>query len=382
MAEDDDTPSAAERSGPKRQKRPPVTIDLAAEALAPAAPAEEPRPSEPETGAAPPQEPAAPETPAPDSLARRLLPLGVAAIIGGVIGGGVGALLFAPQGDTITQASTDSRFATLASRIEALEAKTEERDAAGSGGGAIDPARIAALESAVTRIENTPVEATGASQAADLQPIEQRLAALEARPAAQPAPTVDLQPLEQKLTDLDGRLSTIEQHPPSDPATEAAARTIAITALRQAALGDKPFEAELSAFRALGGNEQGLAALEPLAGDGAPSRASLQASFPAAADAVRSAGRRIDPEAGLFDRLAASAGALVSVKPAGPVEGSSATAIVSRMEAEVDKGDLAAALAESDALDATSKSALSGWADAARRRVAIDTALAALANGN
>ncbi|HWJ71577.1 MAG TPA: mitofilin family membrane protein [Kaistia sp.] len=375
MAEEDDTPSAAESTGAPRQKRPPVTIDLEAEAVAPAHPAEPSHETAAEARAEPP--PAAAEDPAtaPDSALRRYLPLGVAAVIGGLIGGAAGALLFAPQTDTITSASIDSRFATLASRLDALEAKSGNGTAAAP---AIDPERITALESGLARLESQQASA-GEGAPVDLQPIELRLAALEARPVETPTPAVDLQPLEQKLSALDGRIGEIEAHPPSDPATEAAARTIALTALRQAARSDRPFDAELAAFRTLGGDEPQLAALAPLAANGAPSVASLQASFPAAADAVRSASRRIDPEAGFIDRLAASAGSLVSVKPAGPVEGSSPTAIVSRMESMVDKGDLAAALAESDTLDATSKSALAGWADAARRRVAIDTALAALA---
>ncbi|MBZ9937465.1 hypothetical protein LB518_14260 [Mesorhizobium sp. BR1-1-16] len=374
MAEEDDTPSAAEGTGAPRQKRSPVTIDLEAEAVAPARPAEPSQETAAEERAELP--PAAAEDPAtpPDSALRRYLPLGVAAVVGGLIGGAAGALLFAPQTDTITSVSIDSRFATLASRLDALEAK----GSTAASGPAIDPERITALESGLTRLESQQASA-GEGPSADLQPIEQRLAALEARPVETPAPAVDLQPLEQKLSALDSRIGEIEAHPPSDPATEAAARTIALTALRQAARSDRPFDAELAAFRTLGGDEAALAALAPLAANGAPSVASLQASFPAAADAVRSASRRIDPEAGFIDRLAASAGSLVSVKPAGPVEGSSPTAIVSRMESMVDKGDLAAALAESDALDATSKSALAGWADAARRRVAIDTALAALA---
>lgn len=378
MAEDDDTPSAADSTGVPRQKRPPVTIDLEAEAVAPTRP-DDPAPEAATATGAEPSSAATEATDASsDSLTRRLLPLGVAAVVGGLIGGAAGALLFAPQTDTITSASIDSRFATLASRLDTLEAKSGSTSASGP---AIEPERITALESAIARLQSAPAASSGSAATVDLQPIEQRLAALEARPVETPAPAVDLQPLEQKLSALDSRIGNIEAHPPSDPATEAAARTIALTALRQAARSDRPFDAELASFKSLGGNETQLAALEPLAANGAPSVASLQASFPAAADAVRSASRRIDPEAGFIDRLAASAGSLVSVKPVGPVEGSSPTAIISRMESMVDKGDLAAALAESDTLDATSKSALAGWADAARRRVAIDQALAAL-SGN
>lgn len=373
MAAEDDNPSATESPAAQRQKRPPVTIDLEAESVPP------PADAEPQPASAPVE--AAPDRPAdpPASPARSLLPLAAAAIAGGVVGGIVAAFLFAPPTDTVTDASIDSRFATIASRLDALEAKLAEAGPTAATP-TVDPARLDELEKSVAALQAAP-PAPASSSAPDLTPIEQRLAALENRPAAEPAPTVDLAPIEQRLEQMAARVADIEANPPSDPATEAAARTISLTALRQAAASEKPFAPELDAVRTLGGDEPALAALAPFAGQATPSAAALQASFPDFAERIRVASRQVDPEAGILDRLGASASALVTVKPSGPVAGTSATAIVSRMEDDVAKGDLSAALTEGEALDGPAKAVLAPWAEAAKRRIAIDAALATLGSG-
>lgn len=374
MAEEDDTPSAT-GAGAFHTKRPPVTIDLEAESVTSDRASAEPPRIEKEAASGE----AAPAPPGPNAeLARRLLPLAAAAVVGGLVGGFVAAFLLAPHTDSVSEASTDQRLLILSSRIDALEQKASETGA----GNTIDPHRLAAIEAAVSALQRAAPAAASGDAAAAVQPLEQKLAALTARfeeAQRQQPPAIDLAPLKQQIETFGERLSTIEQHPPVDPETKAAARTIALTALRQAARGDKSFSAELESAETLQIN---VAALAPLAAAGAPSLATLQARFPAVAEAVRQASRKVDPEAGVFDRLAASASALVSVRPAGPVPGTSATAIVSRMEADVAKGDLAAALAESDALAPPVKSALADWADAARRRAAIDQALAALVASN
>ena len=84
------------------------------------------------------------------------------------------------------------------------------------------------------------------------------------------------------------------------------------------------------------------------------------------------------PPAASASRRTASAGSLVEVKPAGPVEGSSAVAVLSRVEAAVAAGDLSTALREADGFDASGREAIAAWRTAAERRLAIDAAVAAL----
>ncbi|BCP55697.1 hypothetical protein K32_43140 [Kaistia sp. 32K] len=386
MAEDNTFHPADEATPGQRRKRPPVTIDLEAESRTPRpdAPAPEASPEatkpayEPEAGvtgtetadATPPSNPA---------LARFLVPA-IAALGGGVIGGLLVALLSSSTGgDPVATASLDSRFAAVSARLDRIEAV--DRAPAKPG---VDPARLADLEKEVAALKQAASQPTAApaasvpAAAVDLSPLESRLAALESRPAPAGAAPVDLTPLQSRLDALTARLDTVEQHPPADPKTEAAARVIAVTALRQAASGSGPFADELSAVAALGDRNASLDALAPIAGAGTPSKAELAAAFPAVAEQIRIAAAKVDPGASLIDRLAASAGSLVSVKPTGPMAGNSATAIVSRMEAAVKAGNLAETLREGEALDAIARAPLSDWADKASRRITIDTALAGL----
>ncbi|MCX5514137.1 hypothetical protein C3941_21095 [Kaistia algarum] len=401
MADADESKPETGKTAEGRRRRPPVTIDLEAEAVA-EVPAEslagETAAADPEvavtrTATAPQSEAPAGAYSDPESMtateetisteaidrrragAARFVPVLAAAVLGGVVGGLVTAFILAPAKDTVTDASVDSRFATVGARLDRIEAAAKEQPAAAAA--PQDEARLAAIETTLSELKSAaPAPSASAPAAAvDLGPLEGRIAALESRPAEAQAPTVDLTPLEAKIGGLQSRLDQIEAHPPVDPKTEIAAQTIALTSLRQAASSGGAFADEIKAYQALGGDASVLA---PLASAGAPSLETLKASFPAVADQIRTVSAKPDPNASVWDRLAASAGSLVSVKPAGPIEGSSPTAILSRIEAAVTKGDLPAALREADGLDAAAKVPLADWADGAQRRIAIDAALGAL----
>ena len=75
----------------------------------------------------------------------------------------------------------------------------------------------------------------------------------------------------------------------------------------------------------------------------------------------------------------AGVGSLVTVRPTGPVAGNDPAAIVSRMQAAVDAGDLATALSERDGLPAAGKDASADWAAAAESRVTVDGLIARIA---
>lgn len=434
MADAEDTRRGTEGKAAGRRKRPPVTIDLEAESVsevtretpsadaapaepetptvivdAPAsdAPGEGASPASTDTDAAPAYEPestvADPEATASEAIDRRraglarYLPVLVAAVLGGIAGGLITAFLVAPPTDTVKDATVDSRFEALDARVARVESAVKEMPAASATGAAASP-DLSALEARLAAIESRPA---AAASPVDLTAIEAKIGGLQARlDQLQPTtpgdtaavdaklgelqskidqisvpPPVDLTPLQTRLDGLQQRLDQLEANPPSDPKTEAAAETIALTSLRQAAVAGGSFAGELAAYRKLGGKGE---ALEPLAQEGAPSLAALQSAFPPLSDRIRVASAKADPNASFFDRLVASAGALVQVKPAGPIEGSSAVAVLSRMEAAVAKGDLAGALREAEGLDASEREILAGWMDGARNRVAIDAALAAL----
>jgi hypothetical protein len=125
-------------------------------------------------------------------------------------------------------------------------------------------------------------------------------------------------------------------------------------------------------LQALGLDEKDIAALRPLAEKGAPPKSQLAGSFPETADRILAASAAADPNAGFFDRLAGAARGLVTVRPTKPIAGDSPDAIVSRMQGAIDRGDLAKALAERNALPNDAKAVSAAWAQGATDRLAID----------
>lgn len=330
---------------------------------------------------------AGPDTPAADAppvgeRPARAVPLFLPIAGAGILGGVVGALLAVFVGssgpDPVVQASIDSRVSALAGRIDGLAGQIAEigqrLDAAPAGA---DPAALSAIEERLGALEERPAAAP-----ADLGPLESRIAALENEAAetnvGETAPSPEVAALTERVAALSGRLDTLEAEPPRDPATEAAAKTIALGALVDAADRGQPFANEIAQLRAIVGEDPALAALRPVAERGVPSKSYLAGQFPQVAQAILGAAARPDPGDGLIDRLAQSAKSLVEVRPVGPVPGDLPEAIVSRMEAAVRGGDLAAALAEREALAAPGQAASARWAESAAARVALDRDVAAL----
>jgi hypothetical protein len=132
---------------------------------------------------------------------------------------------------------------------------------------------------------------------------------------------------------------------------------------------------------ALGVSGEEIALLRPYAERGVPARAALVVDFPEVADRILEATAVSDPGAGFVDRIVAGIGGLVSIRPAGPIAGTDPQAIVSRMLAAAEQGDLAAALAEREALPEAGLAASSDWATRATDRATLDELVERIARG-
>ena len=96
---------------------------------------------------------------------------------------------------------------------------------------------------------------------------------------------------------------------------------------------------------------QAVEELRPAAASGVPSLAALRSSFDAVANRIVHAAQAPEGDS-LLEQAAGNLMSLVTVRPVGAdVEGDSAAARVARAEAALDDGDLAAAVAELEALD-------------------------------
>jgi len=289
-----------------------------------------------------------------------------------------------------TEAKRESAaLASLDKRVTALETGAKP-----SGVAELDK-RVAALEAA--NAENGP-NAAAAAQAAQA---DQRLAAqvkdlqadvdaargeipgLAARVAkleteAPKTNDADLSALAARLDKVEAALAAPKSESRVAPEKPAAADNAAPIAIIAGAIADKvaagaPLGAEVAALQRLGVDPAQLSALQAVA-DGAPTGSALAASFNAVAPRVLAAASPSE-KGGIVDRLLAHIRGLVQVRDLGETAGDSPEAIVSRVEAECRRGDIASALAAFDKLPAAARQAAGDWPVKARARQAADAAL-------
>lgn len=421
MAENEDQTSrpddANEGRRPPKRSRPPVTIDLAASVVPPGegeaaeakqaeaaagAPAHDAAAeTQPDAGTLPRSEEPAPVPPRPASSGN-WVGLFAAGLVGALI-----ALLFAygllasgavPLGDEDRLAAiagkndglssalveAQARIAGLeakvgapdpeAGRLSALAARLDALDAESKTLGV----RVGVLEGDVAQIPGPAETPNQASTSELLDDLVGRIDRLESE-SGQGIPQAlgeRLSTVETRTALLSGRLDALSnrmtEQPQAAAENERAARAVAIATLRQGAAKSGGFAAELAMISTLSPNAPEVAALKPLAEKGAPSVADLATAFPATADAIVKASGTPGASGGVADRLMSRLRGLVTIRPVGPIAGASPEAVVSRMQAAVDKGDLATALKERESLGEAAKAVSSDWAKNAADRIAID----------
>ena len=211
-------------------------------------------------------------------------------------------------------------------------------------------------------------------------PLSVRPAAL---PLALPAPVQPMEPLPPQvpadageIDALNARIALLEAR--AKQASSAAATALAAAALVTASQGSRPFAQDLAALRATAPAAPEIEALNSLAFTGAPSRAALAQSF--AEHAARAMGAARTPEEGarLDARLMYALSRVVSVRRVGDLPGDGVEARLARAERSLADGEVAGALEAVDGLPPRSRSAMAEWTEAARRRAAIDSQVAAL----
>jgi len=196
---------------------------------------------------------------------------------------------------------------------------------------------------------------------------------------AQTASSITGQSLVERLDALEARVKQTAAR----PAAANAAEVVALGALQDAIAKGGSFAKELNVVRAmLGDAGSSLAPLEKFAASGIPTIAELRKRF---AELASKLAREPSQEGGYFSKLLSNAGRLIEVRPVGEVAGTSAGAVVARMETRLARNDLAAALDQAAQLPASAKAQAADWIASASRRREADAAVknlmdAALAN--
>ncbi|MCB1386264.1 MAG: hypothetical protein KDJ80_10040 [Nitratireductor sp.] len=287
-----------------------------------------------------------------------------------------------------------AELAALAARLDAVEAGAANGAGDGAGADAAKQAadqalqRTQAVEAQLSELnrailEGGSAEGGNAAAAATLSGIEEKLASLGARLEAVSnsagsgsdlaAPVSDNA---AAIADLKSRLAALETEirdrvMPAMGGIEAAAetarsgqkiaRSVSARSLAAALEQGGGFATELAAAETLLGSTPEIDELHQLAGDGVKTPAQLLAAFDAVAGRLIAADEQPAEDAGMIDRFMASARSLVTVRPAGPVDGDSLPAVLSRVEASLKSGDTSAALAEWQSLPEDRRAQAADW---------------------
>jgi hypothetical protein len=242
----------------------------------------------------------------------------------------------------------------------------------------------AAAQGAREHADEAAAAAKGASEHAD----EVAAAAKGAsRDAVQPS---DLDALASRIAALERSIKSLsETARRAAPTHDRAARgAVATEALRAAVERGAPFTAELAAVKSFGADRGLVAELEPFAATGIPSAGDLGRELSQLTNSLRQASGSKPADASFLGRLEDNARNLVRVTPINAPPGNEPAAVISRLDADAQHADIAAALADVARLPPAARAVAEPWvqkvnarnaAIAASRRIAAG-ALAALAN--
>jgi hypothetical protein len=201
----------------------------------------------------------------------------------------------------------------------------------------------------------------------------------------------DLDALAARIAPLESTVKTLADDIKHETATaddRAARLTVAAEALRATVERGAPYPAELAAVKSLGADQSATAPLEPFAAAGVPSAAALAHELESLTPALQQAAEPASSNNSFLGRLENNARRLVQITPVDAPPGDDPASVVTRISADAEHADIAAALADIAKLPDAAKPLAAAWVEkaqarnaaiAASRKLAAD-ALAALSN--
>ena len=261
-------------------------------------------------------------------------------------------------------------------RVEGLADQSALRDELGAISAAIDTnfsEDVARLSAQITALQEISAQ------------LSDRLGAVESRPIQEMVSDASVEAYEAEMTKLREAIAShradIEAMAADARAAEAAARAetlkskgaALVTDLSLAVSGGAPYAAHIAQLEAEGATIP--AALKAQAAEGVPTQTQLSEAFPDAARAALRAIRQDETGEGGQGGVMAFLQDQLGVRSVAPKEGDSADAILSRAEAALKAGDVAASLAEVASLPESGQQAMTNWVGSAEIRA---DALAAL----
>ncbi len=187
--------------------------------------------------------------------------------------------------------------------------------------------------------------------------------------------------LSTKLDSLDTRLNTVEGQVRGQVAAERNAMLLALGQLDDAVAAGQPYAQSLSLMSSYADDRAPAAAMAILqshATSGVTTLSALRVRFKDTGDAIVAADYDATADEGLFGDVVRNLSKLVIVRSRDPND-PGANGVVARSEAALEAGNLAGAVSEVESLEGPPAQVAASWLADAKARLAIDSALTALA---
>jgi len=393
MADNRETSETPEKSqedatsGPRSKKRVPPTIDLTVTEM-PAGAAGPQQPDPPPMTSEPPR--AAQE---PRSIPAQKAPPATSGSVSRYIAGAAGAvtmtvILFglwltgllpvryeASPGSTQQLAADSKAIDAFSQRVSKIEETISKMQASGE--------RLTAAENTLKSLDIALAALNNRSDAAVANAAQGRARADEAMMAVNDLrasidatksssggiSATDFDTLQQRIAALEQSAKAVREEIAKTSSGDSAARqALSAAALRDAVVSGAPFAAELAQAKSLGAIGKEISVLELFAATGIPSPAALAQELHNLLPAMVNLAGAQAPQGGFLERLQANAGKLVRIRPVDAPPGDDPLAVLSRIENDVAKSDVAAALADLGKLPNPIRAPAQGWISKAQAR--------------
>ena len=283
--------------------------------------------------------------------------------------------------DAFAPGANPADLAALDARLSASEASSEAARKDTAAALKALEARASALEDRLTALERQPISGDGISAAA-LQSFEREVAALKSEIDAQRGESTAMEArLAQVAAEAEDRLKAAEAEAEriraeAEAETKRALARAALSHLRAAVESGASIEGAMADLSSAG--VELPAGLSEQA-KGVPTSQLLQTRFDSAAREALTVSLRETAGEGWADRISAFLRSQSGARSLTPRAGDDPDAILSRADAALKAGDLAAAIDEIAALPEGGKAVMAEWVGLAQRRMAALAAVSALA---
>ena len=363
--------------GARGKKRVPPTIDLAVSEM-PAGAAGPQQSEPPPTASEPP--PAAQE---PRSIPAQKAPPATSGSLSRYIAGAAGAvtmtvILFglwltdllpvryeATPGSTQQLAADSKAIDAFSQRVSKIEESISKMQASGE--------RLTAAENTLKSQSDAAVAnaAQGRARADEaMTAVNDLRASIDATKSSSGGiSATDFDTLQQRIAVLEQSAKAAREEIAKTSSRDSAARqALSAAALRDAVVSGAPFAAELAQAKSLGAIGKEISVLEPFAANGIPTPAALAQELHNLLPAMVNLAGSQAPQGGFLERLQANAGKLVRIRPVDAPPSDDPLAVLSRIENDVAKSDVAAALADLGKLPNPIRAPAQDWISKAQAR--------------